>query len=283
VTGPRRRTRASLALAVALLAATAGCTGTLYERSATPATVPPDALEGTGFVEVNVTAVPTTVRVLPPPLPGDVTATSYVAAYARPGPNVTGNGNGTAASAAARDAETAASPASLLVVSSPSVRVAGRQANPLASLARADLALAVLDRLREANLTPPGPAGRLDLGVEGDLRAVGEREATLLGSRTTATVYAADARPHVGGNRTGDGTGTETATGAGATDANATGAGVRVLVATVEHGEDVVVVLGVTPRLGPSGGGESEGGDGDGDDGDAALLELVERVEHPVE
>ena len=272
MTGPRRRTRASLALAVALLAATAGCTGTLYERSATPATVPPDALERTGFVEVNVTAVPTTVRVLPPPLPGDVTATSYVAAYARPGPNVTGNGT------AARDA---APPASLLVVSSPSVRVAGRQANPLASLARADLALAVLDRLREANLTPPGPAGRLDLGVEGDLRAVGEREATLLGSRTTATVYAADARPRVGGNRTGDGTGTETATDANATDANATGAGVRVLVATVEHGEDVVVVLGVTPRLGPSDGGESEGGDGD--DGDAALLELVERVEHPVE
>jgi hypothetical protein len=269
VTGARRR--AGLALALAVLAATAGCTGTLYERSATPATVPPDALDGTGFVEVNVTAVPTSVRVLPPPLPGDVTATSHVATYARPGPNATRNGTEAGGTAGALDGDEPPTPASLVVVSSPSVRVAGRQANPLASLARADLALAVLERLREANVSPPGPAGALDVGVEGDLRAVDERPVTLLGSRTNATVYAADARPRVGGNRTDAGAGAGNAT------ATAPGAGVRLLVATVEHDEDVVVALGVTPRLGDGSAGAGEGTT----DPDAALLELVERIEHP--
>ena len=102
----------------------------------------------------------------------------------------------------------------LAVLSTPNVDVAGRSVNPFAHLSNRDLTartLAALDRAQ----------GLSEYGEVGDLREVDVRGGTLLGSPVDVVTYS--------GTVTVEGEATEA----------------RFVVASVEHGGDVVTVVGV--------------------------------------
>lgn len=184
----------SRAVALALLVVLAGCSGTLVEFTASPATIPDAAVESHGYVHGNTTSVPITYRIGPPGVSQDVTAETWVSGYSR-----TTAENQTAV---------------FLLYSSPDIEVANTSVNPLLQLSNRELVGFVLERasdLRELG------------GIENasDLREVGVRNVTMLGSPTQLVSYAGTAE--VEGQRV-------------AIVAN---------VAVVEHGDDVVVALGV--------------------------------------
>ena len=207
----------SVVLAVGLAAAVvlAGCSGTLVEYAAAPATPPDAALDANEYVHGNTTEVPLTYRAgVFGVVSRDVTVRTWVSGYSR-----TTAGNETAV---------------LVLYSSPNVRVEGRSVNPLAQLSNRELASFVLERVTDLRV-----AGGVD-GVS-DLRETGTRNVTVLGVPTRTVSYAGTAE--VDGER----------------------AGVVVDVTAVEHGDDVVVALGVY---------------GDALDETATHAALVERMEH---
>jgi hypothetical protein len=126
--------------------------------------------------------------------------------------------------------------AALLVVSTPDARVAGGSINPFAHATDAALterAFGLLDRAK-------GLAGT-EYGELGDVRELGRAERTVLGESVELVTFGATA--------TVDGDSTE----------------LRLHVLAVEHGDDVVVALGVhDARLDESG----------------ALAGMMERIEH---
>lgn len=206
------RTRGALLVALAVVLA--GCSGPLVEYAASPATIPDAALEPHGYVHGNTTADPLEYPVGVSGFSRNVTARTWVSGYSR-----TTAENDTAV---------------LVLYSSPNVEVADRSVNPLGRLSNRELVGFVLER-----------ATRLGglAGVDGvsDLRQVGVRNATVLGTPTQVTSYGGTAE--VDGQR----------------------AGVVVNVAVVEHGEDVIVAVGVHDEA---------------LDERATQAALVERIEH---
>lgn len=193
----------------------AGCSGTLVEYAASPATLPDPALDSRGYVHGNTTEVPLTYRAGAfGIISSNVTARTWVSGYSK----------------TTAENETAV----LVLYSSPNVRVEGQSVNPLTLLSNRELAAFVLDRVTDLRVVG---------GVEGvsDLREVGTRNVTVLGVSTRTVSYAGTAE--VDGQR----------------------AGVVVDITVVEHGEDVVVALGVY---------------GDALDETASHVALVERIEH---
>ncbi|MFC6723980.1 DUF6517 family protein [Halobium palmae] len=209
-------------LLLATLVVLAGCTGTLVDAKASPATVPADAYETAGYVHGNTTAVPLTYPVGKFGVTPDVKVTSYVSGYSKSVEGADGGSNDTAA---------------LLVVSTPNARIAGQSVNPFAHATNAELserAFRLLDRVK----------GTSEYGELGDLREIDRGEQAVLGDSVEVVTFAASA--------TIDGNATE----------------VRIHVLSVEHGDDVVVALGVHEV---------------GFDESAALRGLMERIEHEVD
>ncbi|MFC4359960.1 DUF6517 family protein [Halobium salinum] len=209
------------ALLFAALVVLAGCTGTLVNAEASPATIPTEAHEAVGYVHGNTTAVPLTYPIGVAGVSRDVTVTSYVSGYSK----TVGATEGSPGDVAA-----------LLVVSTPNARVAGQSANPFAHATNAELterAFALLDRAKAL-----GGTEYEDLG---DVRELAREERTVLGGSAEVVSFAATA--------TVDGNPTE----------------VRLHVVSVEHGDDVVVALGVHEV---------------GFDESAALAGMMERIEH---
>jgi hypothetical protein len=102
----------------------------------------------------------------------------------------------------------------LVLYSSPDVKVEGRSVNPFTQLSNREFVLFALERVTDLRV-----AGEVD--DVSDLREVGVRNVTVLGEQTRTTTYAGTAE--VEGERVG----------------------VVVDVTVVEHGEDVVVALGI--------------------------------------
>jgi hypothetical protein len=172
----------------------AGCSGTLVEYAASPATLPGSALEPLDYVHGNTTEVPLTYRAGMLGISRDVTARTWVSGYSK----------------TTAENETAV----LVLYSSPDVKVEGRSMNPFTQLSNREFVLFVLERVTDLRV-----AGEVD--DVSDLREVGVRNVTVLGEQTRTTTYAGTAE--VEGERVG----------------------VVVDVTVVEHGEDVVVALGI--------------------------------------
>jgi hypothetical protein len=172
----------------------AGCSGTLVEYAASPATLPGSALEPLDYVHGNTTEVPLTYRAGMLGISRDVTARTWVSGYSK----------------TTAENETAV----LVLYSSPDVKVEGRSVNPFTQLSNREFVLFALERVTDLRV-----AGEVD--DVSDLREVGVRNVTVLGEQTRTTTYAGTAE--VEGERVG----------------------VVVDVTVVEHGEDVVVALGI--------------------------------------
>ena len=172
----------------------AGCSGTLVEYGASPATLPDSALEPLDYVHGNTTEVPLTYRAGMLGISRDVTARTWVSGYSK---------------------TTAENETALLVLySSPNVKVEGQSVNPFTQLSNRELVLFALDRMTDLRV-----AGGID--DVSDLREVDVRNVTVLGERTRTVTYAGTAE--VEGERVE----------------------VVVDVTVVEHGDDVVVALGI--------------------------------------
>lgn len=206
---------------LAALVVLAGCTGTLVDVRASPATIPAEAYEAADYVHGNTSAVPLTYPVGALGVTRNVTVTSYVSGYSK---------------TVEADDGSPGDVAALLVVSTPNARVAGQSVNPFAHATNAELserAFALLERGKGM--------GEWQYEDLGDLREVDRGERTVLGEPTDVVTFAASA--------TLEGKTTE----------------LRVHVLSVEHGDDVVVALGVHEA---------------GFDESAALRGLMERIEH---
>jgi hypothetical protein len=227
---------------VGLVVLVAGCTGTLAEVRAAPATIPEAALTPVGYVHGNTTEVPLTYPVSVGPVTRNVTAYLWLSGYSRTVANDAG-GNDTAG---------------LLVVSSPNERVEGQSVNPFVHLSNRELVAELLDLVVEA-----GTATGRNVTDVASLGETGVSERTVLGRAVavvtyTATVEVAAATP-------ADPT-RETPPAPGVTSPAVTGSETLfVHLMVVEHGDDVVIALGVH---------------GDAMDEAATMADLMERIEH---
>lgn len=158
--------RALRPLSVAVVLVLAGCSGTLVEFTASPATIPEPALAPQGYVHGNTTALPITYRVGAPGFSQDVTAETWVSGYSK-----TTAENQTAV---------------LVLYSSPDVEVANTSVNPLRQLSNRELVQFVLDRTTDLRVL-----GGVDDVT--DLREVGARNVTVLGAPTQLVSYAGTA------------------------------------------------------------------------------------------
>jgi hypothetical protein len=219
--------------ALAFVVLLAGCTGTVAEVRSSPATIPEAALLPAGYVHGNTTEVPLTYPVGVGPVTRDVTVYVWVSGYSR---TVTDeNGNGTAG---------------LLVVSSPNRRVEGQSVNPFVHLSNRELVAQLFDLVVEA-----GAATGQNVTDVASLTEAGVADRTVLGQPVEVTTYVATVRY---------GPATPTATAMEAVDAGATRT-VFVHLMAVEHGDDVVLALGVH---------------GDAMDEGATMAGLMEAIEH---
>jgi hypothetical protein len=155
--------RALRPLSVAVVLVLAGCSGTLVEFTAAPATIPAPALDAQGYVHGNTTALPITYRVGPPGFSQDVTAETWMSGYSK----------------TTADNETAV----LLLYSSPDVTVEGTSVNPLRQLSNRELVTFVLDRTTDLR----GLGGVEDVT---DLQEVSVQNVTVLGASTELVSYA---------------------------------------------------------------------------------------------
>lgn len=158
--------RLFVSILVAALVVVAGCTGTLAEASASPATIPTEALEPYEYVHGNTTELPLTYSVGAAGVSRNVSATTWLSGYSR----TTADGD----------------VAGLVLYSSPNVLVEGRSVNPLAQLSNRNLVGTVVEQ-----------ASRLDslsgVGGVSDLREIGVQQVTVLGTETELTSYAGTA------------------------------------------------------------------------------------------
>ena len=181
-------------LALALVLALSGCSGTLVEYTASPAEIPESALESQGYVHGNTTMVPLTYRLGVAGVSRNITAETWVAGYSK-----TPTANDTAA---------------VVLYSSPNVELAGRSVNPLSQLSNRELIQNGIDRVTDLR----GVGGIENVS---DLRETGTRNVTMLGKQTQLVSYTGTAE--VDGQRVS----------------------VVVNLAMVEHGDDIVVAIGI--------------------------------------
>lgn len=163
-----------LLLAVVVAVLLTGCSGTLVEVSASPATIPDSALEPRGYIHGNTTEVPLTYRAGMLGVSRDVTARTWVSGYSK-----TTAENQTAV---------------LVVYSSPNVKVEGESVNPLAHLSNRELVSFTLNRTTDLRAL----AGIEDVS---DLSEAGTRDVIVLGTETQTVSYVGTAE--IDGNRTG--------------------------------------------------------------------------------
>jgi hypothetical protein len=239
-----KKTVQSLRLLVVLAVVVAGCTGTLAEIRSAPATIPQAALTPVGYVHGNTTEMPLTYPVGVGPVTRDLTVYVWVSGYSRTAGTGAG-GNDTAA---------------LVVVSSPNRRVEGQSVNPFAHLTNRELVARLVDLVAEAD-NATGTSGALGANVTdvARLRETGVQNRTVLGQSVEVVTYSASVRTGA--------TGTETApTDAPSPTVAATATKtLSVHLMAVEHGEDVVVALGVH---------------GDTMDEGETIAALMEAIEH---
>jgi hypothetical protein len=196
-----------------------------------------------GYVHGNTTEVPLTYPVGVGPIKRDVTVYVWVSGYSRTVEHDAG-GNDTAG---------------LLVVSSPNERVEGQSVNPFVHLSNRELVAQLFDLVVEA-----GTATGQNVTDVASLEEAGVSERTVLGRSVevvtyTATVEIAAPTPT---EPTGE------ASSADATPAAVTGTKTLfVHLMVVEHGDDVVLALGIH---------------GDGMDEGATMAALMEAIEHDV-
>jgi hypothetical protein len=229
-------------LLVVLLVLVAGCTGTLAEVHSSPAIIPAPALVPVSYVHGNTTEVPITYPVGVGPVTRDVTVYVWVSGYSRTVENEAG-GNDTAG---------------LLVVSSPNERVGGQSVNPFVHLSNRELVAELFDLVVEA-----GAATGQNVTEVADLRETGVEERIVLGEQVDVVTYTATVRygPAATSNASDD----PSTTDPGSAD------GTRKLVIhlmAVEHGDDVVLALGVH---------------GDAMDEGATMADLMEAIKHEVD
>lgn len=160
-------------LLVACALVVAGCSGTLVEYAASPASIPDAALEPRGYAHTNTTQLPLTYRVGGASFSRDLTVQTWVSGYVQTTENET----------------------SVLVLhSSPDVGVANRSVNPASQLSNREVVGFVLERV-------------VDLQALGGLENVSElsergvRNVTVLGTPTQMASYAGTAE--VDGQRAG--------------------------------------------------------------------------------
>jgi hypothetical protein len=222
------------AVALALVVVLAGCLGPLATYSSAPAAVESAAVDAGGYVAVGASTVPLVVPLYVGPVGGDVRVTGHLVVYARAD---AAGATGAEDAAAATAVDASEGDAVLFVLTTPDVEVLGLSANPFAHLSNQELLVAAIDAAATLNA---------DYGVGdlADLRVADRTTRRILGTPVDVVTY--------------DGTlvaadGSETA--------------VRLLLATVPHEDDVVVLVGLHPP----------------DDGRReSLLALMERVDHPV-
>jgi hypothetical protein len=248
----------SLRLLVVFVVLVAGCTGTLAEVRSAPATIPAAALAPVDYVHGNTTEVPLTYPVSVGPVTRDVTVYVWVSGYSRTVEGTTGN-------------ETAG----LLVVSSPNRRVEGQSVNPFAHLSNRELVAQLFDLVAEVD-NATGASGTLGTNVTGiaDLRETGVQDRVVLGQSVEVVTYTATVRhgevTATPGSSSFD-TETSPTAASGAETSPTVAAGdtttVRLHLTAVEHGDDVVLALGVH---------------GDGMDEGATMADLMAAIEHEV-
>lgn len=170
---PDRTRRVVLSLVV-FLVLLAGCTGTLVEYAASPATIPDSAVEQQGYVHGNTTEIPVNYPVGVAGVSRNITARTWLSGYSR--------------TTADDDV------AGLVLYSSPNVVVEGRSVNPVSQLSNRGLVGFVLERVTELRVL----GGVDDVS---DLREIGEQNVTVLGTPTQLVSYAGVAE--VDGERVG--------------------------------------------------------------------------------
>lgn len=158
----RRARPVVVGLALALVLALSGCSGTLVEYTASPAAIPDAALESQEYVHGNTTMVPLTYRLGAAGVSRNITAETWVAGYSR-----TTTDNDTAA---------------VILYSSPNVELAGTSVNPLRQLANRELIQFGIDRVTDLR----GFGGIENVS---DLRETGTRNVTMLGTQTQLVSY----------------------------------------------------------------------------------------------
>lgn len=163
---------AVVAVVVAVLLA--GCSGTLVEVAASPATIPDSALESHGYVHGNTTEVPLTYRAGMLGVSRDITARTWVSGYSK-----TTDENRTAV---------------LVLYSSPNVKVEGESVNPLAHLSNREFVAFALNRTTDLRTL-----ARIE--NVSDLREADSRDVTVLGTATQTVSYVGTAE--IDGNVTG--------------------------------------------------------------------------------
>jgi hypothetical protein len=217
------------ALLLVALAATAGCLSPALGVSAAPAGVPNETLDAAGFVGPAPRPVNVSVPVGVGPAVVNANVTSHVVVYADADSAVFANATALPGGDASAPPANA-TPTTLVVLSTPGFRTAGVTLNPLTRRPDPAMVERVADLLADV---PGAPAAT----VSGEVTAVERRDLTVLGRPTRVTTYA--------GNRTG---------------------ATRLTLATVEHGCDVLVLVGTH--------------DGDGAAADR-LVDLMAHVDHP--
>lgn len=209
----------AIGLLLAVTVVTSGCvqavTGGPIEFEATPASVSDDALRETGYRAESQEAF-TVDRTVDLPVLGEreVRISNYMATYSRADVG-DGGGNGSEESAGA-----------VLVLSTPQAQVAGQGTNPLGRMPLKEL----VDQV----------AGRA--GDQSDVKYVGDRDITVLGSETTVEKYSSTTEV--------EGETVET----------------FVYVTRVGHGEDYVVGVGILPV--------------EFEDDEDAIYRLLQGIEH---
>lgn len=194
-------------LVLSLLVLSTGCLGVLTGTEplvleAEPATVSGPAAADAGYEEARRTSQELTREVSAAGQTREVTVTNHLAEYAR---------------SVAIEPVGSGEFARFVVVSTPAVELFGRTFNPVGDLSNRELVEQVQSEYE---------------GLE-NLRAVGERQRTVLGSETTVSTFAGDAR-------------------LGATDRTVE---LTVHVTRVRDGPDFVIAIGVHPSAVP---GEAE-------------------------
>lgn len=156
------RRRAFVASAVGVAAGLAGCAAAQTEFEATPGQFAPDAVDASGYEQVNQEALVIERTVGTDGVERDITVRNYVTTYDR-GVRVAGQSRPLAAAT---------------VFTTPSLSIAGREFNPVADESLASLAGRASGQV----------GGQLSGGIS-DIEPVEERQQTVLDTETTVGVF----------------------------------------------------------------------------------------------
>lgn len=228
-------------VAVAALVALAGCLGPIASYASDPAAVDGDAAEAEGYALLASSQVPVVVPLYLGPIGGDVRITGHLTVYGVAPDLDAANASGAPGRADDGDptVDAGSGDALLFVLSTPDADLLGQSVNPFAHLSNQDLLVAAIDAVSTLNTD-------FGVGSVANLQVDSTADGRVLGTTTDVVTY--------------DGTVVDEA-------GNATA--VRLYLATVQHEDDVVVLVALHGVDADEGSRES-------------LLRLMNAVEHPV-